>query len=225
MFPYTTILLTGLLVLVTAVPVSQVHPVDVSLSHEPRHNFTLFGRAVGAAFTLSGDLVTASDADKNAAKTSASNLLDAAQETLALPSGLAVALTNNFHTSDDPIEHVTMKFTAAACKGQCTGHGYKIAGNLGKIFSADPSDTPKGKFNQIFPVLTQAQLEAQEKQRQAGVEANSSEDAVAAAKKAKAEKVANAAAADQARKATIAAEKKAAGLKKAAAAKAAGSKG
>ena len=35
MFPYTTILLTGLLVLVTAVPVTHTHPVDVGLSHEP----------------------------------------------------------------------------------------------------------------------------------------------------------------------------------------------
>lgn len=98
--------------------------------------------------------MTASDADKNAARTSASNLLDAAQSTLELPSGLAVTLTNNFHVSDDPIEHVTMKFTATKCKGQCTGHGYKVAGNLGKIFSADPADTPNGKFNQIFPVLS-----------------------------------------------------------------------
>jgi len=105
----------------------------------------LFTRAVTPAFTFTGDLATPSKANKVAAaqaKQAAASgvvqtVLNAAQATLGLPDALPVTVTNNFHTSKDPISHVTFRITAPGdCAGGCTGHAYAAGSTpVGKVFS------------------------------------------------------------------------------------------
>ncbi|KAH7918213.1 hypothetical protein BV22DRAFT_1041915 [Leucogyrophana mollusca] len=72
---------------------------------------------------------------------SAQRLLNAAQSGLSLPDTLDVTFKNNFHPSpSESTSHITIAFSATACKGTCVAHGFEASNaSPGDIFAADHS--------------------------------------------------------------------------------------